>query len=171
MCASAKMFLWHSWCLKRSDFITSPRIITDFFEKKILTHQTFHGTNRCALGLRRTCSFGGRLSLNSREYKFRFFFPDRTDEWDYEDFIMCWFSPNVSPRAPVSCQRRVCVVIQTIPSNSALCSPAPLFQMILPLLLLLASLPQQYGSEAESSHVSKFNPPGVKEQNGEFSVL
>ncbi|XP_056899546.1 platelet-derived growth factor C [Takifugu flavidus] len=38
--------------------------------------------------------------------------------------------------------------------------------MILPLLLLLASLLQQYGSEAESSHVSKFNPPGVKEQNG-----
>lgn len=98
------------------------------------------------------------------------FLPDRTDEWDYEDF-MCWFSPNVSPRAPVSCQRRVCVVIQTIPSSSALCWPAPLIQMILPLLLLLASLLQQYGSEAESSHVSKFNPPGVKEQNGEFSVL
>lgn len=43
--------------------------------------------------------------------------------------------------------------------------------MILPLLLLLASLLQQYGSEAESSHISKFNPPGVKEQNGEFSML
>lgn len=42
--------------------------------------------------------------------------------------------------------------------------------MILPLLLLLASLLQQYGCEAESSHVSKFNPPGVKEQNGEFSL-
>lgn len=98
-------------------------------------------------------------------------FPERTDERDYEHFIMCWFSPNVSPRAPVSCQRRVCVVIQDHPSNSALCSPAPLIQMILPLLLLLASLLQQYGSEAESSHISKFNPPGVKEQNGEFLVL
>lgn len=43
--------------------------------------------------------------------------------------------------------------------------------MILPLLFLLASLLQQYGSEAESSHVSKFNPPDVKEQNGEFSIL
>lgn len=83
---------------------------------------------------------------------------------------MCWFSPNASPWAPVSCQRRACVVRQIIPSNSALCSPAPLIQMILPLLLLLASLLQQYGSEAETSHLSKFNLPGVKEQNGEFSL-
>ncbi|XP_039976764.1 platelet-derived growth factor C isoform X3 [Xiphias gladius] len=59
-----------------------------------------------------------------------------------------------------------CVVIQTIPST-ALCDRLPqLIQMILPLLFLLASLLQQYGSEAESSHVSKFNLPSVKEQNG-----
>ncbi|KAK2904435.1 platelet-derived growth factor C [Channa argus] len=38
--------------------------------------------------------------------------------------------------------------------------------MILPLLFLLASLLQQYGSEADSSHVSKFHLPSVKEQNG-----
>lgn len=43
--------------------------------------------------------------------------------------------------------------------------------MILPLIFLLASLLQQYGSEAESSHVSKLNPPSVKEQNGEFPSL
>ncbi|XP_034740136.1 platelet-derived growth factor C isoform X2 [Etheostoma cragini] len=38
--------------------------------------------------------------------------------------------------------------------------------MILPLIFLLASLLQQYGSEAESSNISKFHPPSVKEQNG-----
>ncbi|XP_029368476.1 platelet-derived growth factor C [Echeneis naucrates] len=38
--------------------------------------------------------------------------------------------------------------------------------MILLLLFLLASLLQQYGSEAESSHVSKIHLPSVKEQNG-----
>ncbi|XP_034545160.1 LOW QUALITY PROTEIN: platelet-derived growth factor C [Notolabrus celidotus] len=60
----------------------------------------------------------------------------------------------------------MCVVIQTTPS-SALCDRhPPLIQMILPLLLLLASLLQHYGSEAESSHVSKFHLPSVKEQNG-----
>lgn len=42
--------------------------------------------------------------------------------------------------------------------------------MILPLLLLLASLLQQYGTEAESSHVSKLHIPAVKEQNGECSI-
>ncbi|KAG7517414.1 platelet-derived growth factor C isoform X1 [Solea senegalensis] len=38
--------------------------------------------------------------------------------------------------------------------------------MILPLLFLLASLLQKYGSEAESSHVTKFHLPSVKQQNG-----
>ncbi|KAK2848851.1 hypothetical protein Q5P01_008685 [Channa striata] len=38
--------------------------------------------------------------------------------------------------------------------------------MILPLIFLLASLLQQYGSEAESSHVSKLQLAGVKELNG-----
>ncbi|XP_017272903.1 platelet-derived growth factor C [Kryptolebias marmoratus] len=38
--------------------------------------------------------------------------------------------------------------------------------MILPLIFLLASLLQQYGTEAESSHDSKFHLPSVKEQNG-----
>ncbi|XP_034038000.1 platelet-derived growth factor C isoform X2 [Thalassophryne amazonica] len=38
--------------------------------------------------------------------------------------------------------------------------------MILPLLFLLASLLRHYGCEAESSHVSKFHLPSVKEQNG-----
>ncbi|XP_076004999.1 platelet-derived growth factor C isoform X2 [Genypterus blacodes] len=37
--------------------------------------------------------------------------------------------------------------------------------MILPLLLLLGSL-LQYGSGAESSHISKFHLPSLKEQNG-----
>ncbi|XP_037531514.1 platelet-derived growth factor C [Nematolebias whitei] len=38
--------------------------------------------------------------------------------------------------------------------------------MILPFIFLLASLLQHYGAEAESSHVSKFHLPSVKEQNG-----
>uniref|UniRef100_A0A3P8UYU2 Platelet-derived growth factor C n=1 Tax=Cynoglossus semilaevis TaxID=244447 RepID=A0A3P8UYU2_CYNSE len=38
--------------------------------------------------------------------------------------------------------------------------------MILPLLFLLASLLQHYGSEAESSHVTKFHLPSIKELNG-----
>ncbi|XP_029021574.1 platelet-derived growth factor C [Betta splendens] len=38
--------------------------------------------------------------------------------------------------------------------------------MIRPLFILLASLLQHYGSEAESSHVGKFHLPSVKEQNG-----
>ncbi|KAF7228610.1 platelet-derived growth factor C isoform X2 [Nothobranchius furzeri] len=38
--------------------------------------------------------------------------------------------------------------------------------MILPLIFLLASLLQHYGAEAESSHVSKFLLPSVKEKNG-----
>ncbi|KAI3351466.1 hypothetical protein L3Q82_020317, partial [Scortum barcoo] len=68
--------------------------------------------------------------------------------------------------ALVSCKRRMCVVIQTIPSTALRDRQPPLIQMILPLLFLLASLLQQYGSEAESSQVSKFHPPSVKEQNG-----
>lgn len=79
-------------------------------------------------------------------------------------------SPNVSKTAPLSCNRRMCVVIQTIPSTAFWDRQPPLIQMILPLFFLLASLLQHYGSEAESSHVSKFHPPGVKEQNGEFSL-
>ncbi|KAF3838747.1 hypothetical protein F7725_010515 [Dissostichus mawsoni] len=75
-------------------------------------------------------------------------------------------SPNVSKTALVSCKRRMCVVIQTITSTELCDRQPPLIQMILPLLFLLASLPQQYGSEAESSHVSKFHTPSVKEQNG-----
>ncbi|XP_078116259.1 platelet-derived growth factor C isoform X1 [Sander vitreus] len=58
------------------------------------------------------------------------------------------------------------VVIQTIPSTALCDRQPPLIQMILPLIFLLASLLQQYGSEAESTHVSKFHPPSVKEQNG-----
>ncbi|XP_061580876.1 platelet-derived growth factor C [Cololabis saira] len=38
--------------------------------------------------------------------------------------------------------------------------------MILSFIFLLASLLQQYGTEAESSHVSKFHLPILKEQNG-----
>ncbi|XP_034083524.1 platelet-derived growth factor C isoform X1 [Gymnodraco acuticeps] len=60
----------------------------------------------------------------------------------------------------------MCVVIQTITSTELCDRQPPLIQMILPLLFLLASLLQQYGSEAESSHVSKFHTPSVKEQNG-----
>ncbi|XP_068181689.1 platelet-derived growth factor C isoform X2 [Antennarius striatus] len=60
----------------------------------------------------------------------------------------------------------MCVVIQTVPSTALCDRQPPLIQMILPLLFLLASLLQQYGSDAESSHVSKFHLPGVKEQNG-----
>uniref|UniRef100_A0A3B4ZN73 Platelet-derived growth factor C n=1 Tax=Stegastes partitus TaxID=144197 RepID=A0A3B4ZN73_9TELE len=60
----------------------------------------------------------------------------------------------------------MCVVIQIIPSTALCDRQPPLIQMILPLLFLLASLLQQYGSEAETSHVSKFHLPSVKEQNG-----
>ncbi|XP_005726548.1 platelet-derived growth factor C [Pundamilia nyererei] len=60
----------------------------------------------------------------------------------------------------------MCVVIQTVPSTELCDRRLPLIQMILPLIFLLASLLQQYGSEAESSHVSKFPLPSVKEQNG-----
>lgn len=60
---------------------------------------------------------------------------------------------------------------KTFPQTALCDRQPPLIQMILPLLLLLASLLQQYGSEAESSLVSKFNPPSVKEQNGKFLVL
>ncbi|XP_070994142.1 platelet-derived growth factor C-like [Oncorhynchus clarkii lewisi] len=38
--------------------------------------------------------------------------------------------------------------------------------MILPLFILLVSLHQKHGSEAESSHISKFQQPSLKEQNG-----
>lgn len=38
--------------------------------------------------------------------------------------------------------------------------------MILPLLILLASLLHRHGTEAESSHISKFQHPSLKEQNG-----
>ncbi|XP_024285275.1 platelet-derived growth factor C [Oncorhynchus tshawytscha] len=38
--------------------------------------------------------------------------------------------------------------------------------MILPLFILLVSLLQKHGSEAESSHISKFQQPSLKEQNG-----
>lgn len=37
-----------------------------------LTRQTFHWTNRCALGFCGICGFGGGFSLNSRKYKFPF---------------------------------------------------------------------------------------------------
>ncbi|XP_026212960.1 platelet-derived growth factor C isoform X2 [Anabas testudineus] len=60
----------------------------------------------------------------------------------------------------------MCVVIQTDPSAALRDRQLQLIQMILPLLFLLASLLQQYGSEAESSHVGKFHLPSVKEQNG-----
>ncbi|CAB1452125.1 unnamed protein product [Pleuronectes platessa] len=60
----------------------------------------------------------------------------------------------------------MCVVIQTIPSTAPCDRQPPLIQMILPFFFLLASLLQHYGSEAESSHVTKFHLPSIKEQNG-----
>ncbi|XP_055783352.1 platelet-derived growth factor C-like [Salvelinus fontinalis] len=52
-------------------------------------------------------------------------------------------------------------------SSTVFCNRCPpLIQMILPLLILFVSLLQQHGSEAESSHVSKFQQPSLKEQNG-----
>ncbi|XP_034454480.1 platelet-derived growth factor C isoform X2 [Hippoglossus hippoglossus] len=60
----------------------------------------------------------------------------------------------------------MCVVSQTIPSTAPCDRLPPLIQMILPFFFLLASLLQQYGSEAESTHVTKFHLPSIKEQNG-----
>uniref|UniRef100_A0A8D3ABK3 Platelet-derived growth factor C n=1 Tax=Scophthalmus maximus TaxID=52904 RepID=A0A8D3ABK3_SCOMX len=57
-------------------------------------------------------------------------------------------------------------MIRTVPSTAPCDRPPPLIQMILPFLCLLASLLQHYGSGAESSHVTKFHLPSVKEQNG-----
>lgn len=127
--------------------------------------------NRCALALRcsRSVSFEGGFLLISGNINFTF--SRRTDDQDYVDSTLRLSSPNVSKTALVSCKRRMCVVIQTIPSTALSDRQPPLIQMILPLLFLLASLLQQYGSEAESSHVSKFHPPSVKEQNGEFLLL
>ncbi|XP_067104108.1 platelet-derived growth factor C [Osmerus mordax] len=58
------------------------------------------------------------------------------------------------------------MVIQNVPSTVLCDRLSTLIQMILSLLLLLASLLQQHGSEAESSHISKFQHPSLKEQNG-----
>lgn len=114
------------------------------------------------------CELWMRICLDLGRFNFHFP-PKRTDDTDYVDSTLLLPSPNVSETALVSRKRRTCVVSQTIPST-ALCPP-PLIQMILPFIFLLASLLQQYGSEAESSHVSKFQPPSVKEQNGELSLF
>lgn len=61
------------------------------------------------------------------------------------------------------------VVIQT---RVQLCDrQLPLIQMILLLIFLLASLLQQYGTEAESSDVSKLQLSSIKEPNGKLVFL
>lgn len=62
------------------------------------------------------------------------------------------------------------MVIQNVPSTVLCNRRSTLIQMILSLLLLLASLLQQHGSEAESSHISKFQHPSLKEQNGKCKL-
>ncbi|XP_053735306.1 platelet-derived growth factor C [Synchiropus splendidus] len=57
-------------------------------------------------------------------------------------------------------------VIRPVPFAARCDRHPPLIQMILPALLLLATLLQQYGSHAESSHIGKFHLQSVKEQNG-----
>lgn len=61
-CATADMF-------SKTRFYNQSR---DYHWTFCLIYQTFHGTNRCALGLRRICSFGEGFSLNLRKYKFCF---------------------------------------------------------------------------------------------------
>ncbi|XP_010898120.2 platelet-derived growth factor C [Esox lucius] len=58
------------------------------------------------------------------------------------------------------------MVIQNVRSTVLCNRRLPLIQMILPLLILLLSLLQRHGLEAESSHISKFQQPSLKEHNG-----
>ncbi|KAL0974320.1 hypothetical protein UPYG_G00218780 [Umbra pygmaea] len=58
------------------------------------------------------------------------------------------------------------MVIQYFQSTVLCNRHLPVIQMIHPLLILLLSLLKHHGSGAESSHISKFHQPSLKEQNG-----
>nr|XP_057918046.1 platelet-derived growth factor C isoform X2 [Doryrhamphus excisus] len=91
----------------------------------------------------------------------------RIDGEDYVDSTARPCAPDV-PEAAAAAATPVPLLIPKPPSPTLHVLPLPpLIQMILPsLLILLASLLQQSVPEAQSSHVSKFHLPSVKEQNG-----
>lgn len=100
-----------------------------------------------------------------------FFSKDSVFEWGYVDFTLRLSATNVSKTALLSSKQRLCMVILNV-SSTVFCNRCPpLIQMILPLLILFVSLLQQHGSETESSHVSKFQQPSLKEHNGKLRVF